>query len=79
MPRGYPDKPRVRSAGRLRTSSPEADADVLRDLLVGERARVVIETELAYGSSALAIGEALLTVAHPQANHVIIDAYQAVS
>jgi predicted O-methyltransferase YrrM len=49
---------------------------VLRDLLVGERAGVVIEIGLAYGSSARAIGEALLSVGHPQANHVIIDAYQ---
>jgi predicted O-methyltransferase YrrM len=68
---------RSRSAGDFqRIALPEADADVLRDLLVGERARVVIEIGLAYGSSALAIGEALLTVGLSQANHVIIDAYQ---
>src|SRR5579864_1056899 len=68
---------RSRSEGDFeRVALPEADAGVLRDLLVGERARVVIEIGLAYGSSALAIGEALLTVGLPEANHVIIDAYQ---
>jgi predicted O-methyltransferase YrrM len=68
---------RSRSEGDFeRVALPEADADVLRDLLIRERARVVIEIGLAYGSSALAIGEALLTVGLPQANHVIIDAYQ---
>jgi len=68
---------RARSEGDFeRVALPDHDADVLRDLLVGERARVVIEIGLAYGSSALAIGEALLTVGHLEANHVIIDAYQ---
>jgi predicted O-methyltransferase YrrM len=68
---------RSRSEGDFeRVALPGPDADVLRDLLVGERARAVIEIGLAYGSSALAIGEALLTVGHPQAKHVIIDAYQ---
>ena len=68
---------RSRSEGDFeRVALSARDADVLRDLLVGERARVVVEVGLAYGSSALAIGEALLTVGLPQANHVIIDAYQ---
>jgi hypothetical protein len=40
---------------------PERDCDLLRDLLIAERARTVVEIGLAYGSSALAIGEALLT------------------
>lgn len=61
---------------RLRVALPEADGDVLRDLLVAEHARIVIEIGLAYGSSALAIGEALLSQADPPAEHVIIDAYQ---
>jgi predicted O-methyltransferase YrrM len=40
---------------------PDRDCDLLRDLLIAERARTVVEIGLAYGSSALAIGEALLT------------------
>jgi predicted O-methyltransferase YrrM len=68
---------RSRSEGDFeRVALPDPDGDVLRDLLIGERARVVIEVGLAYGSSALAIGEALLTIGHPEAKHVIIDAYQ---
>lgn len=59
-----------------RVSLPEADADALRDLLVAERARVVIEIGLAYGSSALAIGEALVPRGTSGATHLIIDAYQ---
>jgi predicted O-methyltransferase YrrM len=57
-------------------SLPEVDCDALRDLLVAERARVVIEIGLAYGSSALAIGEALISQGSEDARHVIIDAYQ---
>ena len=68
---------RVRSDGDFdRVALPYKDADVLRDVLIRERPRVVIEVGLAYGSSALAVGEALLTVGHAQANHIIIDAYQ---
>jgi predicted O-methyltransferase YrrM len=59
-----------------RLSLPNEDCDVLRDLLVSEDARVVIEIGLAYGSSALAIGEALVSRAVPETRHVIIDAYQ---
>ena len=40
-----------------RVSVPDGDGDVLRDILLGEDARVVIEIGLAYGSSALAIAE----------------------
>ena len=66
-----------REAGDFaRVALPEGDADVLRDLLIAERARVVIEVGLAYGSSALAIGEALLSQPEPGATHLIIDAYQ---
>lgn len=69
--------PRVREAGDFeRVSLPNDDCDVLRDLLVDEGARVVIEIGLAYGGSALAIGEALVTQRPHQAKHVIIDAYQ---
>jgi predicted O-methyltransferase YrrM len=53
---------------------PEHDCDLLRDLLVAERAATVVEIGLAYGSSALAIGEALVTVG--AARHVIVDPFQ---
>jgi predicted O-methyltransferase YrrM len=57
-------------------SLPPGDCDVLRDLIVAEGPRIVVEIGLAYGSSALAIGEALLALERPDAVHVIIDAYQ---
>lgn len=47
---------------------------MLRDLLISENARTVIEIGLAYGSSALAIGEALAS--KPDAKHLVIDAFQ---
>ena len=62
-----------------RVSLPEMDCDVLRDLLIAENVRVVIEIGLAYGSSALAIGEALLSQgarAPLGTRHVIIDPHQ---
>ena len=57
-------------------SLPEPDSDVLRDLILDENARAVIEIGLAYGSSALAIGEALVSLGPEEASHLIIDAYQ---
>ena len=57
-------------------SLPARECDVLRDVLVAERACVVIEIGLAYGSSALAIGEALLSVCGQRARHVMIDPFQ---
>lgn len=57
---------------------PHADCDVLRDLLLAERARVVIEIGLAYGGSALAIAEALVAQGHPDARHLVVDAFQHV-
>lgn len=67
----------VRSAGDFeRVALPHADADVLRDLLTAERAMTVIEVGLAYGASALAIAEALISDGSVGAQHVIIDAYQ---
>jgi len=60
-----------------RVSLAEPDSDVLRDVIRGEHnARVVIEIGLAYGSSALAIGEALVSSGAEDASHLIIDAYQ---
>jgi predicted O-methyltransferase YrrM len=68
---------RVRSTGDFeRVSIPSSDGDVLRDLVIAERAHTVIEIGLAYGGSALAIAEALVTNGSDQRRHVIIDAYQ---
>ncbi|MFE7168131.1 class I SAM-dependent methyltransferase [Streptomyces sp. NPDC057616] len=55
---------------------PRHECDALRDLLTAERARTVVEIGLAYGSSALAIGEALTTVGAEHPRHVVIDPYQ---
>ena len=67
----------VRAPGDFeRISLPASDGDVLRDLLLAERASFVIEIGLAYGSSALAIAEALVPPRIPDATHVIIDAFQ---
>ncbi|MBV8836043.1 MAG: class I SAM-dependent methyltransferase [Alphaproteobacteria bacterium] len=53
---------------------PESDCDAVRDLLIAEGPATVIEIGLAYGSSALAIGEALISVGGNR--HVIIDPFQ---
>lgn len=55
-------------------SLPERDCDVVRDLLISEKPSAVIEIGLAYGSSALAIGEALISVGGTR--HLIIDPFQ---
>ena len=69
--------PRVRSGGDFeRVSVPVSDSDVLRDLLLAEKPGTVLEIGLAYGSSALAIAEALAAAGSDNARHVIIDAYQ---
>jgi predicted O-methyltransferase YrrM len=69
--------PRVRSGGDFeRVSVPASDTDVLRDLLLAEKPSTVIEIGLAYGSSALAIAEALAAGGSSETRHVIIDAYQ---
>ena len=69
--------PRVRSAGDFeRVSIGKSDGDVLRDLVLAEGARTVIEIGLAYGGSALAIAEALVASGSGQERHLIIDAYQ---
>jgi predicted O-methyltransferase YrrM len=59
-----------------RVSIPESDGDALRDLLLEMNASTVIEIGLAYGSSALAIAEALVSHGTEGRQHVIIDAYQ---
>lgn len=69
---------RVRSAGDFeRVSIGSSDGDVLRDLVLAERARTVIEIGLGYGGSALAIAEALVANGSGQGRHLIIDAYQS--
>ena len=55
---------------------PERDCDLVRDLLIAEGAQTVVEVGLAYGSSALAIGEALVTVDAPDPRHIVIDPFQ---
>jgi cephalosporin hydroxylase len=54
---------------------PAADCDILRDLLVAQDVHVVIEVGLAYGSSALAIDEALCSTGDANASHVVIDPF----
>ena len=60
-----------------RVTLPERDCDILRDLLIAEGIGKIVEVGLAYGSSALAIGEALVSAAGPGSLHVIIDPLQA--
>ena len=55
---------------------PERDCDLLRDLLVAERAATVVEIGLAYGGSALAVGEALASIGAQRPRHVIVDPFQ---
>lgn len=60
-----------------RVALPRTDCDILRDTLVDHHAHVVIEVGLAYGSSALAIGEALCAKGRGDVSHIIIDPFQA--
>jgi len=59
-----------------RVAVPERDCDLLRDLLITEGMETVVEIGLGYASSALAIGEALVSVGAPRRQHVIIDPVQ---
>ena len=59
-----------------RVALPAADCDILRDMLVANGAHVVIEVGLAYGSSALAIGEALCSTGATDTSHIVIDPFQ---
>lgn len=70
-----PDK--LRTEGDFaQVSIPNDDGDAMRDVLLAEHARVVIEIGLAYGSSALAIAEALVSRGAEGAHHLIIDPFQ---
>ncbi|MEH1127437.1 hypothetical protein [Micromonospora sp. CPCC 206061] len=57
-------------------SMPERDCDPVRDLLIAEGVETVVEVGLAYGSSALAIGEALVALDPPDPQHVVVDPFQ---
>ena len=59
-----------------RVALPRDECDALRDALIRERTRVVLEVGLGYGSSALAIGEALLHNGAAGTSHVMIDPHQ---
>ena len=59
-----------------RVSVPDRDCDALCEGLLADHARVVVEIGLAYGSSTLAIAEALVTPGTEGARHLIIDAFQ---
>jgi predicted O-methyltransferase YrrM len=68
---------RVRRSGDFTyVALPRADADVLRDILITEKAQVVIEVGLAYGVSGLAVAEAVVGAGGAVANHLIIDPFQ---
>ena len=71
-----PTRRRPVDADFERVALPAADGDILRDLLVADGAQVVIEVGLAYGSSALAIGEALCAAGETDVSHIIIDRFQ---
>ena len=71
-----PPRTRDHEGDFARVAIPDDFADEIRDLLIAERAGVVVEVGLAYGSSALAIGEALVTVGTPAPQHLIIDPFQ---
>jgi predicted O-methyltransferase YrrM len=58
-------------------SVPERDCDALCDLLIAEGVETIVEVGLAYGSSALAVGEALVSVGRRRPRHIIIDPLQA--
>jgi predicted O-methyltransferase YrrM len=59
-----------------RVTLPERDCDLLRDFLVAEKIETVVEIGLAYASSALAIGEALVSAGQDCPLHVIVDPFQ---
>lgn len=54
-----PNRTRPYAGDFERVALPASDCDILRDTLIAHGAHAVIEVGLAYGSSALAIGEAL--------------------
>jgi predicted O-methyltransferase YrrM len=77
LARDGPPWTRDRAGDFDRVTVPERDCDVLRDLLIAEGAETVVEVGLAYGRSALAIGEALVTVDGARPLHLVVDPLQA--
>jgi predicted O-methyltransferase YrrM len=77
LARDGPPRTRDRANDFETVSVPERDCDALRDLLIAEGLETVVEVGLAYGASALAIGEALVSVGAPRPLHVVIDPFQA--
>ena len=76
LTREGPPRTRQRERDFETVTLPERDCDLLRDLLIAEGAATVVEVGLAYASSALAIGEALIAVDPPHPRHVVIDPLQ---
>ena len=74
-----PNRSRPYAGDFERVALPAADCDILRDTLVAHAAHTVIEVGLAYGSSALAIGEALCSSGRTDVSHIVIDPFQATS
>ena len=74
-----PSRSRPHAGDFERVALPAADCDILRDTLVAYGAHTVIEVGLAYGSSALAIGEALCSSRRTDVSHIVIDPFQATS
>jgi predicted O-methyltransferase YrrM len=72
-----PKRRRPFEADFERVALPAADGDILRDALIAHGTHVVIEVGLAYGSSALAIGEALCLAGTTDVSHIVIDPFQA--
>jgi predicted O-methyltransferase YrrM len=70
-----PRRTRPFDADFQKVALPAGDAEILRDAIAASGAHVVIEIGLAYGSSALAIGEALCA-GGAKTLHVIIDPFQ---
>jgi predicted O-methyltransferase YrrM len=77
LARDGPPWTRARAGDFETVTLPERDGDTLRDLLIAEGAETVVEIGLAYGSSALAVGEALIAVGAARPLHVIVDPLQA--
>jgi predicted O-methyltransferase YrrM len=76
LEREGPSRTRDRAGDFETVTLPGRDCDLLRDLLIAERAETVVEVGLAYASSALAIGEALVTVGPAHPRHIVIDPFQ---
>ena len=74
-----PNRVRPYAGDFERVALPAADCDILRDALVAHGAHAVIEVGLGYGSSALAIGEALCSSGRTDISHLVIDPFQATS